>query len=310
MIDISVVIPFYNESDSLPELIDRLLAVLDALDRKFEILLIDDGSSDNGFQIVRQRRELRPEVRGIRLRSNFGKAAALAAGFSESTGAIVITMDADLQDDPKEIPRFLDELDKDFDLVSGWKQVRHDPLEKRLPSKLFNAMTCKLTGVKLHDFNCGFKAYRREVLTEISLYGDLHRFIPALAAGRGFRVGEIAVEHHARQHGKSKYGIERYTRGFLDLLTVLTLTRFSRRPAHLFGGGGVLLSAAGLLINFYMTVLWVVGERPIGNRPLFFLGILLLIVGVQFISLGLLAEIITRSLARDEHPYSIAERIE
>jgi len=308
--DLSIVIPFFNEAESLSELISRLLAALDPLGQSFEIVFVDDGSNDDGFEIVRRERTQRPEIKGIRLRGNFGKAAALAAGFKHSSGDVVITMDADLQDDPQEIPRFLEQLDAGLDLVSGWKQVRHDPLDKTLPSRLFNAVTRLLTGVKLHDFNCGFKAYRREVLAEIPLYGELHRYIPALAAARRYRVGEIAVNHHPRRHGRSKYGLERYFRGLLDLLTVLTLTRYSRRPAHLFGTGGILLALAGMGINLYMAGLWLAGCRPIGNRPLFFLGILLVIVGVQFISLGLLAELITRIGSRDEQPYTVAEQLD
>lgn len=235
-------------------------------------------------------------VKAIRLRRNFGKAAALSIGFRACTGDIVFTMDADLQDDPSEIPRFIEKLDDGYDVVSGWKENRKDPISKTLPSKLFNKATAVLSGISLRDFNCGFKAYRREVLEGIRLYGELHRYIPVLASDLGFKIGEIPVKHHARQHGVSKYGWERYARGLLDLLTVLATTRYLQKPGHLFGGIGLASGLIGGGILFYLTMLWFLGVGPIGTRPLFFLGILLVILSIQMISLGLVAELLTRHL--------------
>ncbi len=307
--EISVVIPCFNEKDSLPELIRRVTASLEALARPFEIVVVDDGSTDGGFDVMRALHDADSRVVVIRFRRNFGKSAALSAGFAAARGEFVVTMDADLQDDPREIGRFLAKLREGFDLVSGWKRRRNDPLEKTLPSRLFNAVTARLSGVHLHDFNCGFKAYRRDVLREIEIYGERHRFIPVLAHQKGFRSAEIEVEHHARAHGRSKYGFERYLRGATDLLTVLFLSRYMQRPAHLFGGGGMVLGGLGFGICLYMSVLWIVGERPIGNRPLLLLGVLLVITGVQFVSIGLLGEMMTKHGRRSSDEFSIAERL-
>lgn len=309
MLDLSVVIPCFNENGSLVELCRRLVETLEGMGRSFEIVFIDDGSTDGGFETLRRLHGEDSRIKALRFRRNFGKSAALTAGFAAAQGRCVVTMDADLQDDPKEIPRFLEKLAEGFDLVSGWKRRRNDPLEKTLPSRLFNRVTSRLSGVRLHDFNCGFKAYRREVLQEIEIYGEHHRFIPVLAHQKGFRVAEIPVEHHARLHGKSKYGWERYLRGATDLLTVLFLTKYMQRPAHLFGGAGVTLGGLGFAICTYMSVLWFVGERPIGNRPLLLLGVLLLITGVQFVSIGLLGEMITKSGRGGAAEYSLVERL-
>jgi glycosyltransferase involved in cell wall biosynthesis len=233
----------------------------------------------------------------------------LTVGFAEARGAIVITMDADLQDDPQEIPSLLNKLAEGFDLVSGWKYPRRDPLTKTLPSKLFNWATSRLSGVRLHDFNCGFKAYRREVVKEIRFYGDLYRYIPVLAHWQGFRVTEVPVRHHPRQFGQSKYGISRFLRGFFDLITILYLTQYIHRPLHLFGGVGLLSLGTGTMINLYLTVLWFLGERPIGNRPLLTLGVLLMIIGVQFIFFGLLAEMLTSVSNKGVEDYSIRRRL-
>ncbi|MCZ7582465.1 MAG: hypothetical protein M5R36_03525 [Deltaproteobacteria bacterium] len=200
-------------------------------------------------------------------------------------------------------------LDEGYDLVTGWKKDRHDPLEKKIPSRFFNGITARLTGIPIHDFNCGFKAYRREVLDEIEIYGDLHRYIPVLAHQKGFRIGELAVRHHPRRHGRSKYGVERYLRGASDLVTILFLTRFFQRPGHLFGGGGIFFGSIGFLICLYMSFLWFIGERPIGNRPLLLLGILLLITGVQFVSIGLLGEMLAKNASRRSRAYSVQEKI-
>lgn len=290
---ISIVVPAMDEEESLPELVSRIKeACAEALLPLTEIILIDDGSTDKTWQVMSELSEQHDEVRAIRLRRNFGKATALEQGIHLATGSILITMDADLQDDPKEIPRFIERIRNGDDLVSGWKQVRNDPLEKTLPSKLFNKTTSLLTGVKLNDFNCGFKAYRREIFGSVHLYGELHRYVPVLANSLGFRIGELAVEHHPRKHGRSKYGFGRYLKGFLDLLTVLTITRFAHRPGHLFGGvGAVVLGIGGLILTYLTGVKLFLGE-DIGDRPLLMLGVLTVIVGVQFLLFGMLAELI------------------
>lgn len=292
--DISVVVPLYNEVDSLEELHGRLRRQLEALGRSFEILFVDDGSTDDSAAMIERIRSDDAHVGCIRFRANFGKAAALDAGFKQARGDIVITMDADLQDDPVEISRFVDALAAGYDVVSGWKKVRHDPLSKTLPSKLFNATVRRVSGLPLHDFNCGFKAYRAEALRGIELYGELHRYLPVLIAWRGFRVTEIAVQHHPRKHSRSKYGIERFAKGLFDLLTVLLHTRYSARPLHLFGLFGLLMGTIGFAVLAYLAVLWFLGRGPIGDRPLLFLGMLLVMVGVQMVSTGLLGELVTR----------------
>ena len=295
---ISIVVPVYNEEDTVRTLFDKIAAVM-AQEKcaTYEVVFIDDGSTDNSWQQIQELLNSFPEhVVGVKFRKNFGKSAALRAGFRQVRGEIVFTMDADLQDDPREIPRFLEKLTEGFDLVSGWKENRQDPLSKTLPSKLFNKATSLVTGIQLHDFNCGFKAYRREVLDCIDVYGELHRYIPVLADEFGFTTGEIPVRHHPREHGVSKYGFERYARGFLDLLTVITVTRYMQRPAHLFGSIGILAGFFGSASLFYLIVLWFLGHRPIGNRPLLLFGILAVILAVQLISLGLMAE-----LSRREH---------
>lgn len=307
-VDLTVVIPCYNEDESVVELAEKLIPVCKATAHSFEVIFVDDGSTDNTFAKLKQLHESDPQIKVIRFRGNFGKAAALQAGFSAAKGNNVVTMDADLQDDPTQIPDMLAKLDEGYDLVSGWKKIRHDPAEKRLPSKIFNAITSRFSGVKLHDFNCGFKAYRRDVLQEIDLYGEMHRFIPVLAHKKGFRVTEIPVQHHARKFGKSKYGLERYLRGATDLVTILFLTKYLKRPAHFFGGTGFLSSAAGFLICLYMSALWIMGH-PIGMRPLLFLGILLIITGVQLFSIGLIGEMLAKAGAKTEREYSIKTRL-
>jgi len=289
-IDISVVIPMFNEEESVGILHQKLVAVLEETGSTFEIIFIDDGSTDKSVEIVHSILVKDKRVILIELKTNMGKAKGLAEGFKEARGEIVFTMDADLQDDPEEIPNFLKKLDEGFDLISGWKKKRHDPLEKRLPSKLFNKATSILSGLKLHDFNCGFKAYRKEILDEIRVYGDLHRYIPVLAHWQGYRVGEIAVQHHARQFGKSKYGIERYLHGLFDLFTVTLLTRFIRNPMYLFGVTGFAFLLAGAAIIGFLTILQLICGGILGHKPLSFLGILLILFGGQLISLGMLAE--------------------
>jgi glycosyltransferase involved in cell wall biosynthesis len=309
-LDISVIVPVLNEAETVAVLAERVAAVLDGLGKSFEILFVDDGSGDGTPARVREARQRDPRVKLVRLRRNFGKAAALSAGFDHSIGRVIITLDGDLQDDPDEIPRFLATLEeKELDLVSGWKRRRHDPLSKTLPSRLFNWVTRALAQVDLHDFNSGFKAYRREVLAEIAIYGELHRYIPVLASRRGFAVGEIEVTHHPRRHGVSKYGWDRFYKGLLDLITVLFITRYTRRPLHLFGAIGLLFLGTGFGIDAYLAVLWFAG-RHLGNRPLLQLGILLMVLGIQVLTTGLIGEMITFKNFRRRDSYSIKEWLE
>lgn len=306
--ELSIVIPFLNEAESLAELHQRLTEELRALGRSYEILLVNDGSTDGSDEIVDGLAAADAHLGVIHFRRNFGKAAALDAGFKAARGDVIVSMDADLQDDPAELARMLALLDEGHDVVSGWKKVRHDPWHKTLPSKLFNAVVRKASGLTLHDFNCGFKAYRRDALEGIVLYGELHRFVPVLVAARGARVTELAVQHHARRFGSSKYGVKRLAKGFFDLLTVLLLTRYRARPLHLFGLAGMLMGGIGVAILLYLTVLWFLGFGPIGTRPLLFLGLLLVMVGVQTVTTGLLAElIVTRSGAGEQTHYVIRE---
>ena len=289
---LSVVVPVYNEERSVELLYDEIAAALDPLDHEWEAVFVDDGSTDGSFAALTRLHSRAPNVRVVRLRRNFGKAAALAAGFAQASGDVIATLDADGQDDPAELPRLLAKLDEGYDLVSGWKVRRRDPWRRRLVSRVFNAVTGWISGVRLHDMNCGFKAYRAEVVRGLPLYGELHRFIPVLAHERGYRVTELAVNHRPREHGRSRYGIERYLRGFFDLITVTFMGRYRHRPLHLFGGLGLALGGIGFLICVYLTVLWFAGNA-IGHRPLLTLGVLLVVVGMQFLSLGLIGEMIT-----------------
>ncbi len=300
---ISIIIPVFNEQDNIRPLFQRITSVMsDIKIKSFEVVFIDDGSTDKSWEQLTDLYDENPyHTKLIKLRKNFGKSAALNAGFHESCGDIVFTMDADLQDDPEEIPNFLNKLDEGFDLVSGWKQNRKDPLSKTVPSKIFNKITTLISGIKLNDFNCGFKAYKKDVLKFINLYGELHRYIPVLANEYGFKIGEIPVQHHPRAHGSSKYGFERYARGFLDLLTILVTTKYLQRPGHLFGGIGIFFGIFGAISLIYLVILWFLGYRPIGNRPLLLFGIMSAVLSVQLISLGLLAEHINKSRPRDEN---------
>ena len=311
MIRISVVIPVHNEKESLAALHAELAAVFDdGAHGPAEFLFVDDGSRDGSWEVLGELARTDPRVGAIRFRRNFGKAAALVAGFQSARGAFVFTMDGDLQDDPAEIPRFLDELGRGYDVISGWKKVRYDPWHKVYPSRVFNAMVSGLTGCRLHDHNCGFKVYRREVLDEVGIYGELHRFIPVLAHARGFRVGEVEVRHRPRRHGRSKYGLSRLLKGFLDLLTVRFLTRFSQRPLHVLGGLGLALVVLGGLGMFYLAILWLnPANRPIGNRPLLYYSGISVSIGVQLLSLGILAELVTAYNIRPEDTYSVLEKI-
>ena len=309
-LDISVLVPVLDEAETVEELGARVAAVLDGLGSRFEVVFVDDGSRDGTAERVRAAHGRDPRIKLLRLRRNFGKAAALSAGVEHARGRIVITMDGDLQDDPEEIPRLLEMLETGgFDLVSGWKRERRDPAAKRIPSRLFNWVTRRLAGVDLHDFNSGFKVYRREVLDQIAVYGELHRYIPVLASRRGFAVGEAPVTHHARRHGVSKYGWDRFYKGLLDLITVLFITRYTRRPLHLFGAVGLVFLAAGFGIDLYLAILWL-GGSTLSQRPLLLLGVLLMLLGIQVLTTGLLGEMITFKNFRRPDSYSIKEYLE
>jgi glycosyltransferase involved in cell wall biosynthesis len=295
---LSAVIPVYNESESLPQLHEELNNALKNY-TDLEIIYINDGSNDGSDNVLKTLAEEDPNTTIITFFRNYGKAAALAAGFEAISGDVVITLDSDLQDDPTEIPAMIDLLQEGWDMVSGWKKIRHDPIGKRIPSKIFNLVVRLFTGVPIHDSNCGLKVYRSEVVKSVEVYGGLHRYIPALAKYKGFNVTEKVVHHRSRQFGKTKYGLARYVHGLLDLLTVLFLGRYFQRPLHFFGLVGLLLLAVGITISIFLTVGWF-GGTPIGNRPLFFLGILLIIVGLQIFSLGLLAEFFIRQRHKEQ----------
>ena len=308
--DVSIIVPVLDERDTLETLVSEIEAAFEGIaDTAYEIVFVDDGSRDDTWCVVERLSVMRPTVRGIRFRRNLGKAAALSAGVARSSGRTVITMDGDLQDDPKEIPAFLAGLAGGADLVSGWKRDRKDPLSKRLPSKAYNRVTGLVTGVRLHDHNCGFKAARREVYEQVPLYGELHRYVPAMAHSLGYKVTEIPVNHRARTFGRSKYGIERYFRGFLDLLTVLLLTKYGRRPAHLFGGTGVIAGLVGFLVLAYLTGIWIFTDQPIGTRPLLLLGVLLEVLAVQLISLGILSELVLSRTENRAAPDMVIDRV-
>jgi glycosyltransferase involved in cell wall biosynthesis len=289
---ISVVVPLYNEEHSLETLYREIADALEPRGQPFEVIFVDDGSTDGSLATLTQLHSEMTNVVVVHLRRNFGKAAALQAGFLEARGENIVTIDADLQDDPAEIPQLLAKLDEGFDLVSGWKTRRNDPWSRRLLSRVFNWGTAVVSGVRLHDVNCGLKAYRAEVLRGMRIYGELHRFIPVLASYRGFRIAEIPVNHRPRLHGRSRYGLNRYVRGLFDLLSVTFMGRYRHRPLHLFGGIGLLFGLIGFLCLAYLTVIKI-GGAGIGHRPLLTLGVLLVVVGIQLLSLGLLSELIT-----------------
>ncbi len=304
---VSIIVPLYNERESLEPLIKGIFQACLPLGLPCEIIAVDDGSTDGSLEVLKSLRSRDPRLRIISFRRNFGKSDALDAGFRAAQGELIFTMDADLQDDPKEIPRFVAKLNEGWDLVSGWKRRRHDPISKTLPSKLFNAVTSRVSGVRLHDFNCGFKCYRREVTQALRVYGELHRFLPAIAHLIGFRVTEMEVEHHARPFGRSKYGARRFISGLLDLMTVVVTTRYIKKPLHFFGAPGLCFGFAGALINLWLTWQKLVFGQGLSNRPLLFLGILLMIVGLQLVSLGLIGEMISRS--QKEPEYQVRERL-
>jgi dolichol-phosphate mannosyltransferase len=307
----------YNEKDSLAALYAEIAAVEQRANLDVEVIFVDDGSSDGSWEVIRDLAAAHAEVHGVRLRRNFGKAAALSAGFRRARGDLVITLDADLQDDPAEVPHFLEKLATGLDVVSGWKRVRHDPWHKVWPSRVFNALVSWLMGVYLHDHNCGMKCYRAEVFREIRLYGELHRFIPVLAAARGFKVGEIEIRHRPRRFGNSKYGVRRFVKGLLDLMTVKFLTGFGQRPQHLLGSIGLVSFGLGALGMAYLALVWVVRlwdqtvfTLPLHERPLLLYSVAALLLGAQLISIGLIAELVTAHLGGDEDAYSIAEQTE
>lgn len=308
--DLSIIVPVKDEQDTLATLTGEIETALSARpELSYEIVFVDDGSTDKSWAVIDELSATHPAVRGVQLRRNLGKAAALDAGVHRSVGDIVITMDGDLQDDPAEIPTFLDELAAGHDLVSGWKRDRKDPLSKRLPSKAYNFVTGAVTGVRLHDHNCGFKAARRAVYEQVPLYGELHRYVPVMAHSLGYRVTEIPVNHRARTFGRSKYGFERYFRGFIDLLTVLLLTKYGRRPAHLFGGTGVVLGLVGSVILAYLAGVWVFTDEPIGTRPLLALGVLLEMFALQLVSLGILSELVLSRTEPREAPDMVIDQV-
>jgi glycosyltransferase involved in cell wall biosynthesis len=309
---LSIVIPLCNEAKTLEPLFQQITETMTAnhLDA-FEVIFIDDGSTDQSWATLEALKTAHPEhVLALRFRRNHGKAAALSAGFAQAKGEIIVTMDADLQDEPTEIPHFLAKLDEGYDCVSGWKKLRQDPLGKTLPSRLFNAATRTASGVQIHDFNCGFKAYRAEAIHSIELYGELHRYIPVLLAAEGFTTTEIPVEHHRRTYGVSKYGWKRLFKGALDLMTVVVLTRYLKRPGHFFGGFGLLSGMLGFLILTYLSIVKLVFGEGIGQRPLLQLGILLIILGVQLVSTGLIGELINfNSKSKSSSTPKITEKL-
>lgn len=302
--ELSIVIPLRDEEKNLTLLHSQLKSILETLGRSYEVIFVDDGSYDNSFSILEKLHHQDSKVKVIQFRKNFGKAAALSAGFTQARGKIIVTMDADLQDDPGEIPNFIQKLDEGYDLVSGWRSTRQDPFSKIFFSRLFNYLTAILTGLRIHDFNCGFKSYRKEVIKDLSLYGELHRYVPALTHWQGFKISEIKVKHRPRAHGRSKYGVKRLFSGLTDLLTVMFLTKYMKKPLHLFGGIGFLFFLAGFIISVYLAILWFQGQG-IGGRPLLLLGVLLMLFGFQIISAGLIGEMIVNVRHKGEAGYII-----
>jgi len=312
---LSIVIPVYNEEGSLDALHRELREVAAANGYELDIVFVDDGSTDGSWELIERIAAADPQARGIRFRRNFGKAAALSAGFAAAQGELIMTLDADLQDDPHEIPRFLAKMDQGLDVVSGWKQVRHDPWHKVIPSRIFNGMVSRFTGVRLHDHNCGMKCYRREIFDEVRLYGELHRFVPVLAASRGYRVGELVIQHRARKFGRSKYGVSRFMKGFLDLLTVKFLTGFGQRPQHVLGGIGLISFVTGAAWLFALAIEWTLSrivpgieDVHLNHRPAVIYALALLLLGGQMLSMGVLAELFVAYHGEQAQNYSISAR--
>jgi glycosyltransferase involved in cell wall biosynthesis len=308
--EISIVIPAYNEEGTIKELHTRLTDVVSTITENYEILFVDDGSTDNSFGILKEINREDRRVKVIKLRRNFGKSIALNTAFGYAKGDIILTMDGDLQDDPDEIPTFIDKIEEGYDLVVGWKNPRKDPFTKKIPSQIFNRLTGRLMGVDLHDFNCGYKAFKSKTLENIYLYGEMHRYLPVLIAWQGFKIAEIQVEHHPRELGKSKYGAYRIIKGFLDLITVKFLTGYVTRPLHIFGIPGILSFLAGFFIGLYLAVLKYWKGMALSERPLLLLSILLIILGLQFISIGLLGEMITFQEVKREKRGNVGRYIE
>ncbi len=312
---LSIIIPTYNEEESLVQLRNEIVATCEENQIDFEILFIDDGSRDRSWEMIQKISTEDERISGIRFRRNFGKAAALTAGMRAATGNLIMMMDADLQDDPAEIPKFLAKIEEGFDVINGWKQRRLDPWHKTGPSKVFNWMVSRLTGLKLHDHNCGLKLFRNDVAKEIRIYGELHRFIAVLADAKGFRVTELPVHHRERQFGYSKYGMRRFMRGLLDLLTVKFLTGYGQRPQHLLGAIGLFFFGLGMLGMGYLSVIWVLMNlfhlwepTPIGSRPLLAYSVVSILLGAQALSLGLIAELVIANTGKDRDTYSVSER--
>lgn len=294
----------------MPELTERIRAACENAGLSFQVWIVDDGSRDDTWATVQSLHEKDPRVSGLRLQRNYGKSAALAVGFEQVRGTYVVTMDADLQDDPAEIPALIERLEKGYDLVSGWKKERKDPIRKTIPSRFFNWITRLISGLPLHDFNCGLKAYRREVVKSVSVYGELHRYIPLLAKWAGYdRVTEKPVQHHPRKYGETKFGMDRFVKGFLDLVTVFFLTRFAVRPMHFFGGLGTLTFTTGFFINAWLTIDKLVYDNALGDRPLLLLGLLLILFGAQMFTTGLLGEMIIQPRMEDTDSYVVGDRL-
>jgi glycosyltransferase involved in cell wall biosynthesis len=308
-LDLSILIPINNEVDNVVILYQKIDECLRQTQYKYEIIIVDDGSTDFSFGNISRVHVQDPRVKIIKLRKNFGKSTALNVAFQHAKGKIIITMDGDLQDDPDDIPHFISKIEEGFDLVSGWKSPRFDPVTKTIPSKLFNRLTCILTGVNLHDFNSGFKAYRRIVIKNIKLYGEMHRYIPALAAWKGFKITEIKIKHHPRISGKSKYGFSRLIKGLLDLITVKFITDYSSRPLHIFGLPGLLSLIIGFVIGIYLVFIKYMENVPLSERPLLILSVLLIMIGLQFISMGLLGEMMTFREIREQNVDQFIETI-
>ena len=314
-IDISVVVPLYNEEESLPELTNWIKQVMDANGFSYEIIFVDDGSNDKSWEVIESIATIHPQVTGISFRRNYGKSAALNTGFEHCNGSVVITMDADLQDSPDEIPDLYKLIKEDgYDLISGWKKKRYDPITKTIPTKLFNWATRKLSGIHLHDFNCGLKAYRYEVVKSIEVYGEMHRYIPVIAKWAGFKkIGEKAVQHQARKYGTTKFGLERFINGFLDLLSITFVSRFGKKPMHLFGLLGSIMFFAGFLFTAWMGAhkLWAeyngVRLRLITQDPLFYISLVMVVLGTQLFLAGFMAEMIARN-SPDRNTYRIKAR--
>jgi glycosyltransferase involved in cell wall biosynthesis len=309
--DVSIVVPAYNEAASLPELTERLRAVCEDSGLSFQVWIVDDGSRDDTWPTVQALHDEDPRVAGVRFQRNYGKSAALAVGFERARGTYVVTIDADLQDDPAEIPGLVERLEEGgYDLVSGWKRDRKDPLRKTIPSRFFNWVTRLTSGLPLHDFNCGLKAYRREVVKSVRVYGELHRYIPLLAKWAGYdRVTEVPVRHHPRKYGDTKFGVDRFVKGFLDLITVVFLTRFAVRPMHFFGGLGTLTFTSGVAINLWLTIDKLVYGNPLGDRPLLLLGLLLILFGAQLFTTGLLGEMVIQPRMEDPDTYVVGDAL-